>query len=586
MTVIDEQTIPQANRDTNTHWLTKITVADLCLLLIVGLAAILRWSNLDALPLNPTEAENALSVWQFWQPAAEVPTIQSPAYFTLTGLVSQLIGVSDGLMRLIPALFGVATVSLAWFWQKRLGYAGAFVLALLLTFSPILTIISRTASGASISLFALFFLVTAWVKFDESGNMGWFYALWGALGVGLASSPLFWSGLFTLMLSLFMTRRNQNSEEALTSPWQGLTRPTWRTGAWVGGLTTLMLGTFFLWYPNGSVPALLGDWFGWFLVQGQADLLLSPLLALARYEPHLILFALPLIGWGVSQADRLQNILGYWLSWLILLILVQQGEHLNSALILLPSSLLLASFMKFVWIQASNTVTWATTGGAFFVGMVAWVQLARYSRVSLYSPAELQYLLWALTAVLLCLVCVYIAGSYDTLATIQGVLLGFLMVVWLFQWGNGWRLGQVAGNDPRERWVMTTATADDMPRLRHTLQTIAWQVDNYEQGLHLFSAIDTPVTRWYLRDFQRATFGETVPLEANYEAILSYENDSLTLGSDYIGGDFSFMREPTERVSSQKLFMDTIRWWFFQQSSTPLVESKLILWIRSDVTTR
>jgi predicted membrane-bound mannosyltransferase len=169
----------------------QLTIADGALLLIGAMAAVLRLVNLGGRPLSPAEAEAALAVWQFWHPGQAELSIGSPAYFTLTGLLAQVLGFSDGVMRLVPALFGVGLVLLPWLLRKQLGEAGMLATAVFLAISPITSAIARTAGGDSIALFAALLLLAAWVRLQIGGNGRWRYALLLALALGLTSAPLY-----------------------------------------------------------------------------------------------------------------------------------------------------------------------------------------------------------------------------------------------------------------------------------------------------------------------------------------------------------------------------------------------------------
>ncbi|HCB49372.1 MAG TPA: hypothetical protein DEP47_07590, partial [Chloroflexi bacterium] len=87
------------------------------------------------------------------QPASDLTNIGSPLYFTMTGLISQVMGYSDEVMRLVPALFGIALTVLPWFLRHRSDKLGALVASLLLAVSPTLTFTSRIAGGQSAALF-------------------------------------------------------------------------------------------------------------------------------------------------------------------------------------------------------------------------------------------------------------------------------------------------------------------------------------------------------------------------------------------------------------------------------------------------
>ena len=130
----------------------------------------------------------------------------SPAYLTLTSLLMPFLGVSDVTARLVPALFGLGLVMLPWLLRDRLGQIGALLAAALFAVSPLYAAISRTAGGDAIALFAILLVTVASLRLRDGGSDIWLYTLAGALGLGLASSPLIYSGLITLAIAWFAQR--------------------------------------------------------------------------------------------------------------------------------------------------------------------------------------------------------------------------------------------------------------------------------------------------------------------------------------------------------------------------------------------
>ena len=91
--------------------------------------------------------------------------------------------------------------------------------------------------------------------------------------------------------------------------------------------------------------------------------------------------------------------------------------------------------------------------------------------------------------------------------------------------------------------------------------------------------------RWYLRDFHQAQFGNSLPANAQNEAIISLDNADLALGSEYAGADFGVLRnglQPREFPSATPR-LDILRWWLFHESSLAANEERVILWWRTDL---
>lgn len=197
--------------------LTRLTIADVVWALVIFLAGLLRFANLGRIPLSPAEAQAALPNWQFWQPGPLLLPITSPAYFTFTNLLFPILGDNDAVARLIPALFGLATVGLPWLLRGRLGNLGALAATVVLAFSPLLINLSRTAGGDAIAFFAITLLLVAALRFRQSGAQRWAIVLGAALGLGLASAPLFLTGLVTLAVAWYLALHGRPDRSAI---WQ------------------------------------------------------------------------------------------------------------------------------------------------------------------------------------------------------------------------------------------------------------------------------------------------------------------------------------------------------------------------------
>ena len=153
------------------------------------------------------------------------------------------------------------------------------------------------------------------------------------------------------------------------------------------------------------------------------------------------------------------------------------------------------------------------------LGAIVLVNVARFLRVSLVEQqvANLWISMMALAAVVLL---IYYFWTEHEKAIMQGLWLGVMALLLLYQWGTAWNLTHVTANDPRESWV-EQATDDDVEVLARSLQDISRKATNSDGDIPIFSAVDSPVLRWYLRDFGRAQFGQTLPPGANYEVIIS-----------------------------------------------------------------
>lgn len=566
----------QETNETN-DWLSQITVADAGLGLVVLLAAILRLIGLGQLPMSPNEAQAALSVWQFWQNTPMTVTAVSPAYFSFSALLSQLVGFGDATMRLVPAFFGLGLVALPWLLRRRLGVIGAGVMSFMLAISPLQTILSRTAGGDTIALFALLLLLIAWWEYQETAVTHWLYGAAIALGLGLASSPLFYSGLLTLILVLVLNRFL-----AAHAP-LSLDASTLRTTAVVAVGVLTAVSTLLLWYPAGlgSAAQLVSTWLGQF---GATTQRLTPYLILGRYEILIAVLGLPLLAWGVLFGDKLAGVATQWLLLLLLFVALQPITPANAALITLPAYLLLAIFASYAFHQPTDRLTFWLAGAVVFFFMFAFIHFARYSRIAVYTPEDMTSIWLGLVAVVFALSSIIFVATLDVPISAQGTLIGVLLFMLFYQWGIAWQLGHLSGNDPRERWVTTAVTDDDVRLLTNAVQEISRQTINSNFDLDIFSTVDTPVLRWYFRAYPRFQIGDTLPAGAANQLIITPQATDTLLGNDYLSTTFVLLRSLPLEVKSEPSALNKLHWWFFHEPSVPYERTNITVWVRSDLT--
>jgi 4-amino-4-deoxy-L-arabinose transferase-like glycosyltransferase len=560
---------------------TQLSVADGLYVLIVLAAAVMRFTSLGRILLSPIESQEALSAWQFLQTGPNPITAGSPAYLTLTSLLMSFLGVSDVTARLVPALFGLGLVMLPWLLRHRLGQIGALLTAALFAVSPLYAAISRTAGGDAIALFAILLVIIAGLRLCYGGSDIWLYALAGAIGLGLASSPLIYSGLITVAIAWFAQRLVSPEPEQN----HYLERKKIIKSAIFGGLVLIALSTRFLTnLPGfGSAAQMLGEWLTQFSWQGDLQMLLSPFLVLGRYEIVLLPLGIFAIIWAIWRNHPLGTLFTYWLLAAMILMLLQRGVLNNALLVPLSGYLLIGLASNHLLRRGRSRWTWAVTGMIVMLGAIVLVNIARFLRVSLIEQqvANLWISLLALAAAVLL---VYYFWREHEKAILQGLWLGVMALSLFYQWGTAWNLTHVTANDPRESWVVQ-ATDDDVAMLARSLQDISRKAANSDGEIPIFSAVDSPVLRWYLRHFRHAQFGQTLPPGANYEVIIS---PAVTiepiLGNDYLGGDFGLLRGKTAEASlSPTPLLDALRWILFHESSRSIMEERVILWVRADL---
>jgi hypothetical protein len=572
-------------------WWERLTIADGLFVLVVILGGVMRLVDLGRIPLSETEAGVALTVWRFWLPGSALPgsvdiTISSPAYFALTSLLIQIFGFSDAVMRLVPALFGLALVCLPWLLRQRLGDAGALVVCAFLAISPLHVVLSRTVGGESIALFAVLLLAVALVRYADAPAevtaSRWLSMAAAAVGLGAASAPLFYSGLVTLLVTWAVIRLLKLPLFPEREPLPPHTR---RNVLLVGGAVFVAFGAFMLWVPAGlgGAAQILGDWFAQMGGNGNGRTLADPFLALVRYEPGLVLLGAAAVLWALWRSSVAGLALVYWLLAALILMLLQPGVMSNAALVTLPGYLLIGLLAGLILTERPVTLmAWGVAAGLFLFLMLILVNAGRFVRVVVYDPNEIQYLAMMAIGFMLMAVLLYLLLTLDVTAVTQGLLLGFLAFLVIITWGTGWWLGHHAANDPRERWVQS-ATDSDVLLLAKTLQSLSLQRAGSDTELDVASSVDTAVLHWYLREFQNAQIGQTLPTGAA-DVLITLAEAEPALESGYSGQDFGLTISklpPNQQPLTARTITDTLRWWFFHDSPAQPVNERVIVWVKA-----
>ncbi|MDI6902975.1 MAG: TIGR03663 family protein [Methanocellales archaeon] len=113
--------------------------------LIIIIAMVLRFYNLDARPYHHDESVHAYFSYQLFRYGtyAYNPMWHGPFQYHLTASLYRLFWNSDWIGRVMPAIFGVFLVTLPFALRKHIGVKGSFMVAFLLAVSPSFLYYSR-----------------------------------------------------------------------------------------------------------------------------------------------------------------------------------------------------------------------------------------------------------------------------------------------------------------------------------------------------------------------------------------------------------------------------------------------------------
>jgi uncharacterized protein (TIGR03663 family) len=182
------------------------TAAILATLVVVGvaIAAILRLWDLPLAPFHNDEGVNGWFTAQLLRTgtwAYDPANYHGPTLFYASALAAFVVGLGDVSMRLVPALFGLATLGLVLLARRWLGWAGALAAAALLAVSPGMVFFSRYAIHEMLLVFFTLAFVLATARWWETGRTRFLLAAAAALAAMFATKETAIITVVTLALA-------------------------------------------------------------------------------------------------------------------------------------------------------------------------------------------------------------------------------------------------------------------------------------------------------------------------------------------------------------------------------------------------
>ncbi|MGH2538784.1 MAG: glycosyltransferase family 39 protein, partial [Candidatus Promineifilaceae bacterium] len=527
-------------------------------------AGILRLAQLDAIPLSPAEAGQALAVWEQTRPAPGATAVLSPAYHSLTLLVVQLLGFDDASVRLVPALFGAATPLLAWLARPALGRVAPLAAGLLLALSPVHTLISRTAGGDAIAVFAALLALGAGLQLRAGGDRRWLPIGLAAVALGLASSPLFLTviasfGAGYLLLKALGPAGPQAAGREVGRFGRAELRPAMALAAAV----FMALATAFLTAPAGLGAAVRLP-MSWVIQFGVADSLaewLASYFSMWRLETTLLFLGPLAVFWAIWVNQRRPVFLLFWMAAAFLLALLQPGNFGVLIAFLLPAYLLVGALIGQLFdAEIALRLGPAAALVAACLGIVL-INLGQFVRLESAGDARAEgYGLLALVGLAAGLIMVLLLATWDSRLAAQAAAAGFVGVLAFLTWGSAWWLGHVAAGDPRSPLV-SQATDDDLRQLAASLRELSWQNDNSPTGIEIAVSTQAPAVRWYLREFANARFGQALAA-ADAPLLIGGPNEAPVEPANYASSQFGYQTEASNYRTSS---LENLAWWLLRR---------------------
>lgn len=570
----------------------RIATDDILYWLAFLLALGIRLFQLGAAPLSDMEAGWALQALGLAHGGATALGAQ-PAYILLTSQLFSVLGNTNFLARLFPALAGSLIIWLPFFFQRWMGDSkwlrrAGWIMAFGLAIDPGLVSLSRQA-GSLMPAMAFTLLVFACLYNRRM--------IWAGIFAGLAllSGLAFLQGLLILGLSWGLYRL-ASSKLGISHPEEGnaelasepIPPPSLQVGLIAMALTLLFAGFLLFRAPQGlgalaeTIPAYLNTW-----VKSSGIPILRLPASLLVYQPLVLIFAIiaAVRVWFGHQDDQHTRqgfvALSLWSVVAFLLPLVYVGRQVGDlAWALIPLWALAAIEISRSLNSAEDIITRLVAAGLgsllFVLAVVGWINLLSIGR---YQVSVVIY--WAIIvgAFLLGFIAVLLAAvGWSVSAARLGVVWALCFVLGLQIISNTWGMSIVRQNGTQELWSLppTTGQADQLLVTLTDLST--WNTGLRDQ-LEIVVLVDSPALRWALRNFPNTQFDTILSSTVSPPVVITLKGaEEPRLTEQYRGQDFVWRLYPGWQGVVPANF---INWLAFRQA--PLGQDQIILWARSDI---
>lgn len=574
------------------------------------LALVLRLAQLDVVPLSSGEARQALAAWRaVFSQAAVTPIIpESPLLYMLHGLSFSTLGPSEFSARIFTALAGVALMLSPLLFRSVLGQTRAFILCLLLFFSPVMLATSRTDSPVVWTMLAAVLSLWGWWRYGQDKQA--YHAvlaivcltamifltdptsLYLALVLGLA-------GLFTIWFRPDEGKRKVDSELLPAFPFAAF---PYRNALLISVLAVFLVSTWFMFNPSGlsAVGELLAAGLRGVTTPRPFVPAFFPVLTAVFYEPLIVIMGAVAAVRLFRSDEPLVVVDRFLLGWLIfgvMLALVYAAAGPEHALwIILPltglasrsvTGLITAESRRY----APGWVRWVValvTAGLMAVLAVHGQSLARSMMGTPDSIIQLvsvnaYNVVWLIIVILFALIgYFYVSSEWDEGTAVRSGVLGLLAFMLVTGLGSGWHIAVANADDPVEFWNRNP-TGSATLELRHTIMELAdRQTSGFPEMAVTVLAPDDGVVAWLLRDFPNTAFITDVNAARGQGIVLlPVALDKPDLGGPYVGQKFVISRSWNLAAVGLTNFP---AWWLQRRTLTGALPSdEMTLWLRQDV---
>jgi uncharacterized protein (TIGR03663 family) len=567
-------------------WLTVETGLYVLLLLV---AAALRFAALGRQPLQEQEARLALDAWRFYSGGAASIRGHSPLLFHGTALLYLLFEASDYVARVAPALAGTLMVGAPYLLRPRLGRKGALFASAFLTFSPSLIFFSRQLNGEIIAATACLALVAGVFGYASQGRSWQLYLAAAALAVALLASGATYATLVVLAgFFLVAIARSRSGSSVEPSPWtelfaekppRDLVLPA--LGVFVALVVLLSTGLLVNLHGLQAALDLPPLWLSQFQPAADGQPWSYYLSLLLAYELPVLIFGLA----GACYLSRRDPFAAFLVCWFVfsLALYSLMGTKPASGILqmLVPLALLAGRCVGDLLSQLERREQWFWVMLSLAVSVPALfhllMQAAAFGNPD--NPGDPRHLALGLLSVFFVLCVISIVGllSLDWRISLRSGALVLLVGLASLSVHTAWRLNYHRPGNPLEI-LIEKPTSSDVRNLAQAIEEFSNQQERQSHSVSIaVTGEEDPLLAWYLRSFPHLSFISGATTSAAPVVVMPQEETGYL--PDYRGARF--------RLQSSWKAMglpghDLINWFLFRESLQPPVHRDVVMWVAPD----
>ena len=239
----------------------------LLVILLAGAALVLRWPGLDRRPMHNDEGVNAVKFGELWEHKGykydpnehHGPSLfyASLAFERLTG-APDLVHFTDGRLRVVPLLFGLALIPLLLLVADGIGRQAVAWAALFTAVSPAMVFYSTYFIHEMLLVCFTFLALGAAWRYWRTRKLGWMLLAGAGLGLMASTKETFVITLAAAAIAVLINQAWNRQLDASGPPGNAPVLNIWHivAGLATGGVVALLLFSSFFTNASGPIDAI------------------------------------------------------------------------------------------------------------------------------------------------------------------------------------------------------------------------------------------------------------------------------------------------------------------------------------------